>query len=65
MTEGRVAEGDAVSIVARPNPGWTIARVALVRKSGSPPAVAAEIASLAGLGSDWAARFRERATGKA
>ncbi len=64
VKEGTVVAGDSVTIVARPHPDWTIARVAAAKKGPVAPDVARTIAGLAGLGSDWVAKFRDRAAGR-
>ncbi len=65
VREGTVVGGDPVTTVARPNPTWTIARVAAAKQAVVEPDVARTIAGLVGLGSDWVAKFRQRADGKA
>ena len=65
VCEGCVQEGDPVTRVARPNPEWTVAKLAAAKKASVGPDVAATISRLAGLGSDWVAKFRDRATGTA
>lgn len=61
VREGLVRAGDRVERVARPHPEWSIARVAAAKKAAISPEVATTIATLTGLGSDWVARFRDRA----
>lgn len=63
LVEGRVRAGDPLTLVARPNPGWTVARIAEAKRVGVAPDVARTIAALPGLCEGWASRFRDRAGG--
>lgn len=64
VREGFVKAGDPIACIARPHPEWTVARVALAKKGPLLPGVAATIATLTGLASDWVSKFRDRAAGK-
>ena len=64
LVEGLVRAGDALTLVARPNSGWTIARIAAAKRDGVTPEVARTIAALAGLAEPWVAKFRDRGDGR-
>lgn len=61
LREGEIALGDAMVLVARPNPAISVARL-LGIVAGHRPAVAELqlLADCAGLGADWRRRVRER-----
>lgn len=60
--EGAITVGDAFSLIARPNPRWTIDRVwCAVNEHRPDPAELRELAGIAGLAPDWARRLHERA----
>ena len=61
LVEGLVRAGDALTLLARSNPGWTVVRIAAAKRDGASPDVARAIAALAGLAEPWLSRFRERA----
>lgn len=61
LTPGRVAVGDAVTLVARPQPDWPLRRAAAV--FFDPRSEAADVAALAGLpelAAAWAAALQKR-----
>ena len=60
--EGLIRPGDALRLVARPNPGWTIARAFVVKQTPSDIEGARALATLPGLGSDWRAKMLARAS---
>lgn len=64
LVEGLVRAGDALALLARPNPAWTIARIAAAKRGPLSAAQARTIAGLSGLSEPWASKFRERADGK-
>ncbi len=56
LASGAVAAGDRMALTARPNPGWTLARVQrLLYRDAPDRAVLAEFAGLAGLSASWQA----------
>lgn len=62
--EGLVEAGDALTLLARPNPGWTVARIAAAKRGAATPDVLRTLATLPGLAEAWASRFKERAEGR-
>ena len=60
--EGMIRPGDALRLVARPNPGWTIARAFVVKQTPWDVEGARALAALPGLGSDWRAKMLARAS---
>lgn len=55
-TPGILAAGDALTLMARPNPDWTIARVLAASYNAQPdPAELTALAELSGLADSWAA----------
>ena len=62
--EGLIEAGQAIELVARPSPGWTVARVTRARFDGKTPIEeVAEIAQLPGLAANWRAAFEKRLGG--
>lgn len=60
--EGMIRPGDPLRLVARPNPGWTIARAFVVKQTPSDVLGARALAALPALGSDWRAKMLARAS---
>lgn len=58
--EGSVAAGDALTLVSRPHPAWTIARANAIRYRDRDAALAAELAALAPLSASWRAALSRR-----
>jgi MOSC domain-containing protein YiiM len=59
--EGEITLGDAMVLVARPNPAISVARLLAVLAEHRPCAANLELlADCAGLGTDWRRRIRER-----
>ncbi|MGL4541808.1 MAG: MOSC domain-containing protein [Polymorphobacter sp.] len=57
IAPGTVAAGDALALVDRPNPEWSIARFNAGLLTAFDAATLAALAQLPGLASDWHARF--------
>lgn len=56
LAPGTVAPGDRMALTARPNPGWTLARVQhLLYRDAPDRATLTEFAGLAGLSASWQA----------
>lgn len=64
LREGRIAAGMAWTLLTRPNPGATVARVlAAYQHAGQDPAEARAMAALEGLTQAWSTRLRAKAGG--
>ncbi len=59
--EGTIRPGDALRLVARPNPRWTIARAFVLKQTPSDLLGARELAALPELSSDWRKKMLARA----
>ena len=58
---GRVGAGDAISLLSRPNPDWSVARAfGLLVASDTDREALAELVGLPGLGASWLKRGRQR-----
>jgi len=61
ITPGRVRAGDAIRLLSRPNPDWSVARAfGLLVASDIDPEALAELVDLPGLGASWLKRGRQR-----
>lgn len=59
--EGEIALGDSVTLVARPNPALSVARLLAILAAHRPAASDLQLLlDCAGLGADWRRRIRER-----
>ena len=62
LEAGTIAAGDSIKRVARPNPGWTVARLfALIVGGTFTPAELIELAGLEGASAKWRAKAARRA----
>ena len=60
LREGNVTRGDAVILLERPFPGWTVARVHDAYIHGADPETAAALASCALLAQGWRESFHPK-----
>ena len=61
LEAGEVAVGNRITLVERPHPGWSVARVTRARLGpGLTPDEAAELADLAALSPSWRSAFRRK-----
>jgi len=64
LTEGQIATGDAVQLLERPNPQWTLARVQqYVFNPTQDTAILEELASLPYMAKEWTERFLKQLNG--
>lgn len=63
LAEGRVAPGDAIVLVRRAAPSWTIERAARVKRDAKDVEGAKALLEVPGLAESWRAKFRERIRG--